>query len=303
MIMGYASIGESMGNSSVSTVENITKVTISNAIYDDLYGQHITNSNREQILPYKNWKETTYFHAKFEGNTYCGNADFSVENTKDILVKRRKKGEFQWFTLYDIAANGADDYTFTVYDPYAPKGKLDYAVVPVINGFESEYSIATIDYSFDGVMIVEKDKSIWTVTDISISENKNIQAGVYNTIQGSYPYVFYNGENNYFTGTLSSTYLKIDPTKTPCVVSDVDSMQEYYAEVMEFLSDKKTKILKYCDGRIRMVEITDPPSDEHADNWNLHTISFGYTEMGNVYSNKDMNRYGFLDVGEEWWVK
>ena len=57
-------------------------------------------------------------HAKMNGTTYAGNADFSVNNTTNILVKRRKKGEFKWFTLFDIPANKASDYEFTVLPPF-----------------------------------------------------------------------------------------------------------------------------------------------------------------------------------------
>ena len=301
MIMGYAAAGEVIGASPVSTVEEITTIEVSNAIYDDFFGQRLTDESRDNIIPDDSWKAEYYLHAKFNGTIYCGNADFSAENTKHLLLKRRKKGEFQWFTLYDIPANGPADYTFTRIDPYAPAGELEYAVVPIINNYESDYSIAEINYTFDGAILVEPEKTIWTVTDLSVTENANYQLGTYNTLEGRYPYVFYNGENNYITGSLSSTFIKIDPEK--CIIVEPAEMHKYYAEVMNFLRDRRTKILKYSDGRIRMIEVTTPPSDEASDNWNVHTISFDYTEIGSIYSNEDMNRYGFLNVGEEWWVK
>ena len=33
-----------------------------------------------------------------------------------------------------------------------------------------------------------------------------------------------------------------------------------------------------------------------------YKISFDFTEVGNIESNEDMNRFGFLDIGEEWWI-
>lgn len=304
MFIGYICTGQIISDTPSDGMENITDFELSNAVFDDFYGKHIEETDTTiDIIPPKQWILGTYFHAKFSGNTYCGNADFDVDNTKDILVKRRKKGEFKWFTLYDIPATGAEDYIFTVYDPYAPKGALEYALVPVINGVETDYSIGEIYYDFDGLMLIENDKTIWTVTDIELDEQKNTQVGVSNTLEGKYPYVFFNGENDYYTGSLSATFIKLLDVPGRCFADTSDELHAHYAEVMDFLNDRRAKILKYADGRVRMIEITTPPSDSSPDHFDKHTISFDYTEIGDPYSNEDMNNYGFLDVGEEWWVR
>ncbi len=152
-------------------------------------------------------------------------------------------------------------------------------------------------------MLIENDKTIWTVTDIELDEQKNTQVGVSNTLEGKYPYVFFNGENDYYTGSLSATFIKLLDVPGRCFADTSDELHAHYAEVMDFLNDRRAKILKYADGRVRMIEITTPPSDSSPDHFDKHTISFDYTEIGDPYSNEDMNNYGFLDVGEEWWVR
>lgn len=301
MIMGYSAIGSEISNNGVSEVQNITTFTLSNSIYDEFYVTAINETVKppDQILPPDEWDGATYIYAKFNGDMYAGNADFSVQNTTNVLIKRRKKGEFKWFTLYDIPANNADDYEFTVIDPYAPKGWLEYAAVPIVNGYENEYNISEIYYDFDGLILIEKDRIIQTILDISISEEKNGQVGIANTLYGKYPYVFYNGENDYFTGTVSATYIDLVNYDAP----EKDVLHNHYQEVLNFLNNKKAKILKYQDGRIRLISITQPPADSSEEHWDKHTIEFGYTEIGDVYSNEDMNNYGFLNVGEEWWTK
>ncbi len=300
MIMGYTALGERMASRSVSEIENITTVTVSGCACDDLYSTRIDETVKpsDQIIPPDAWDSATYFHAKFNGTTYAGNADFSVNNTTNILVKRRNKGDFEWFTIFDIPATKADDYEFTVIDPYAPQGELEYAAVPIISGYEAEYNIAEISYDFEGLMLIEKGKTIRTIADISITEDKNLQVGTANTLAGKYPFVFYNGYNNYFSGTISATFLDLD---SDCELSENERIHKYYAEVMEFLNNRKPKIMKYDDGRIRLIAVTTPPNDTMEDNYDKHTISFSYTEIGSVYSNKDMNKYDFLNVGEEWW--
>lgn len=296
-------VGQAISDVPPTGVEDISDFELSNAVFDDFSGKHIVDSSApDKVIPAEDWEEGTYLHAKFKGSIYSGNVDFGVDNTHDILVKRRKKGEFKWFTLYDIPTTEIDDYIFTVYDPYAPKGDLEYALVPIVNGGEAQYVIGNLYYDFDGLMLVEKDRIIWAVTDIELSEQKNMQVGITNTLEGKYPYVFYNGENDYFTGSVSATFIKVIE-ESRCMASEPEELHKHYADVREFLNDKKPKILKYGDGRIRMIDVTTAPSDSSDDHFDKHTISFDYTEVGDPYSNEDMNNNGFLNVGEEWWVK
>lgn len=304
MFIGYMTVGQVINDTPSGGMENITDFELSNTVIDDFYGKHIDDSTTSvDIVPPTEWTLGTYFHAEFSGSVYCGNADFQVSNTKDILVKRRKKGEFKWFTLYDIPANGVEDYLFTVYDPYAPKGALEYAIVPIINGVEANYSIGEIYYDFDGLMLIEDEQTVWTVADITMSEQKNTQVGVCNPLEGKYPYVFYNGENDYLTGSISATFIRIVNNSDSCFADTSDELHENYANVMNFLNDRKAKILKYADGRVRMIAVTTSPSQSSDDHFDKHTISFDYTEIGDPYSNEDMNNYGFLNVSEEWWEK
>ena len=299
MIMGYSAMSQKMVASSISCVENITTLELFNAVYEDLYATQINESVKpvDQIVPPNEWDAATYLHAKFEGSIYCGNADFGVDNTTNILVKRRKKGSFEWFTLFDIPANNVDDYVFTVIDPYSPVGDLEYAAVPIINGVESSYNIAEINYDFNGLLLIEKDKTVWAITDIVLSEDKNSSIGICNTLVGRYPYVFHNSENDYYTGSVSATFIDFSNCRMP----DTRRIHEHYEDVMAFLSNKKPKILKYCDGRIRLISVTTLPNNTADEHFDVHTISFSYTEIGSTLSNKDMNKYSFLDVGEQWW--
>ena len=71
--------------------------------------------------------------------------------------------------------------------------------------------------------------------------------------------------------------------------------------MLDFLVNENVKILKYFDGRSFMVEITDVPTDTSSEHPDKHTISFTFTEVGNLLSNEDMYVNGFLDISEEWW--
>ena len=71
---------------------------------------------------------------------------------------------------------------------------------------------------------------------------------------------------------------------------------------LDFLNNKKVKYIKDPFGRCWMAVIGTTISDEDNGHPCAHRISFDFTEIGNVESNEDMDRFGFLNIGEEWWI-
>lgn len=280
----------------------IKKIKIENGIYDDFYATGV-NENIKDVnnfaVPNK-WDEETYLHAKFEGNIFSGNADFGVENTSNIIIKRRKKGTYKWLPIYNIDVNSSDDFNFIIIDPYATSNvTYEYAVVPIINGLEGEYSIAEIRVEFDELIIIDKDSVYSTPFDISVSQQKNNTSSIILPISAKYPIYVANANNDYFTGNVSATFL------SPFVTSDTDSNDgiiEYRDEVLDFLNNRKVKYIKDPFGKCWIASIGNTISDENQGHNYKHAISFDFTEVGDCESNEDMSKFGFLNIGEEWWV-
>ena len=191
------------------------RVKLENGVYDDLYATHINERIKEPnefVVP-SEWDEETYFHAKFNGDLYSGNADFGVENTTNIIVKRRKKGTYKWLPLFNIDADSSEDYNFAILDPYAASGiTYEYAVVPIVNGVEGTYSIAECTVDFDSLIIIDKDETYFTPFDIEYSQQKNNTSSTIVPIGSKYPIYVANALNDYLSGNISATFISSSNT-------------------------------------------------------------------------------------------
>lgn len=292
-------IGQTISSLPVN-FDYINHIKIRNGIYDDLYVTHINEELKTPntfSVPDK-WDEETYLHAKFSGNLFAGNTDFGIENTTDIILKRRKKGTYQWFPLYHIVVNSIDDFNFVLVDPYAASGTIyEYAVVPIVNGVEDTYSLAECEVSFDNLVIIDKDDSFSTSLDIEYSQQKNQTVSTILPIEAKYPIFVSNASNDYYTGNISATFL--ETLDGEYITSHTSSYRE---RVMEFLNNHKVKFIKEPYGKCWLAAIGSSISDSNNGHPEAHLISFDFTEVGDIESNKDMNRFGLLNIDEEWWT-
>lgn len=281
-------------------INNINQIKLENGIYDDFYATHINEAIKEpnNFIAPDQWDEETYLHAKFNGTLYSGNADFGVENTTNIIVKRRKKGTYKWFPIIALDANDSDDYNFVVVDKYAASGvTYEYAVVPIINGVEGEYSIAECSVNFDNLVIIDRDETYSTLFDIDVNQQKNNTSSTIVPIGSKYPIYVANAINDYYTGSVSATFLEYS-----CNNNKFSDPVEYREKVLDFLNNRKVKFIKEPLGRCWIGVVGNAISDENEGHHYKHKISFDFTEVGNIESNEDMGKFGFLDIGEEWWI-
>lgn len=283
-------------------LDNINYIKIENGVYDNIYATHI-NANVKQpnnfVVPEK-WDVETYFHAKFNGDLYSGNSDFGVENTTNLIIKRRELGTFKWFPIIDRTVSSSADFNFNEYDIYPASGiTYEYAAVPIVNGVEGTYSVAQCDVDFKELIIIDKDETYSTLYDIEISQDKNNTSSIVVPYGSKYPIYVANALNDYYTGNISATFLNMDCKNTEPSIKDVIRFRR---DVLNFLNNRKVKYIKDPFGRCWIASIGTAISDEDNGHPYAHKISFDITEVGDTESNEDMNKFGFLTIGEEWWV-
>ena len=190
------------------------------------------------------------------------------------------------------------DFTFTYVDRYArARTEYEYAVVPLINNVEMNYTIGTVYSDFDGIIICDSNESYQTVADESIQTvTRRNPASIIEPLDSVYPYVIHNGNTNYDTGTVQGLFVEIDwdkkvfKTKSSFMLRDT---------VMRFLTNGQPKILKSFDGRIWMVDITSDPTATVQNHPDQVSISFNFTEIGDTYSTTDMYNNGLTDINRE----
>lgn len=278
-----------------TSLNNINHVIIKEGIYDDLY---ITkNIDTEMSIPYqeKEWDFDTILNAHFNGDLEAGNISIVLEQVSSMKLKRRQIGTNSWVTLYEFPIYDEDDINFSYIDKYVKaKVEYEYAIIPIINNNEGNYNINNIKTWFDGIFIVDKKNNYSTRLNIDISTQKNKPTTVVNTLGRKYPFVIQNGENNYYSGSVTAEFYK---NKNNCDF-DIENSYIYREEFMDFLYNGKPKLLKNDDGRMWMISVIDSSPENKDTHPDKISTSFNFTEIGDSNSQIDLYSNNFIDVLE-----
>ena len=294
---------------SPTDIDNINKIELSNGIYDELFATNDVDSELGQNIQ-QEWDFNTILHATFNGNALAGNINWAIDSVSDIAIKRRKIGEFNWTTLETKEVHNFDDFSIVGIDKTAaPNYEYEYAVVPVLNGIEGNYSTTLpLKVKTDCLVVLDKDE-MWTttITDGFCDEVSNVPNSTVTTMNDRYPTIVSNTSANYKTITVNCQLLPTNETNDDCasivenITSEVVKITDDNEAFMEFLNNRKAKLLKNIDGRMWLVYITTPPTNSADGTYLMRKITFGCTEIGNINSEEDLYYAGLITATEEWW--
>lgn len=282
-------------SSAPSQVDNITTVELTNAIFDHF------NVTRDTTIPVSTtipdqWTYDTILDANFEGNIDAGNVDFLVSQITSIKIKRRVKGTFNWLTLETIPINDLSDLTFIFTDRLNKYGiEYEYALVPTIEGAEGNYIITEILSKFNGVFIGDAEQSFRFLYEVDNQFTQNQQIGVFTPLGKSYPIIVANGQQNYKSGSFSGMILNdsYDETKTIDTVATATKMEA----ILQYLTNKKAKVLKDWNGNEWLIIITGTPQVSYASGSGIGIpiVQFGWTEIGDANNQQDLYNFGIIN--------
>jgi len=298
MFLGYTSIlgGKNSFDPTVTSIETINSITLSNEMVDDLY---VTKNTDSLVSPIsKIWDFDTILHASFQGNLLAGNIDFTLSQCSSIRIKMREKGTYKWMTIFDISISTASDLTFERFERFCKGGKTEYeiALVPVINGIEGNYSVNTVISDFDGIVLSEKDTTFLTPLDAKCTRQRNRTSSILNSIDGKFPTVIINSQNCYDSGTASGVFIQLN--EETCDF-DVENGWKYRDDFLDFLSDGKPKFLKTYDNKAYIVSIVDNPSENNDEHYQKVTTSFSWIQIGSVDDVQTYYDMGLSDINSE----
>ena len=205
------------------------------------------------------------------------------DNYDFLRIKRRVVGSYKWTTVYerDISKIFGTINTIT-YDKYARgRGtKYQYTIVPVIDGIEQAGATSTVVSSFEGAYLVDKDTTYFVGLDPKVSSVKRVQnTAVETTLADEYPIVFYGTAANYYSGNFSGTILKYDRARD---YFDLDGSVDYREDMIDWLTNRKPKVLKMWDGRAWLINVIDDISYSDEDHPDKVEISFDFVETGDL---------------------
>lgn len=280
------------------TNDVFTTTTIKGGIFDHW------NVNKDVASPYDptiptEWTPTTIMDASFDGDLIAGNMDYLLSQISGFRVKRRKTTDFNWVTLAYIPMD--EDKKQVVYnDNFAVNGEeYEYALVPVLGNTEGNYISDTIGAKFDGVFICDQETIYRFYAGANYGTTQRVhKVGVFEPYGRRYPVVVSNALTNYDTGSFSATILPSDYMRTGNL--DSATMTKERKELVDFLTNKRAKILKDNNGNCWLIIITSSPSIAYQKGSFMAIADVGadYAEIGDANSQSDLYNAGLVSEVE-----
>lgn len=286
------------GNALDPTPTNINDITftkVQNGIFDHFNVSRDTSFDYSSIIP-TDWDTDTWMNANFAGNTSAGNVAQVATGVTSIRVKRRIKGTFDWITIREIPVTKPEDLSFVITDNLnAYNVEYEYAYVPMMEDVEGNYIVESILSKFEGVFICDIDTVFKFYAGVEYDTNDAIQqVGVFQPYNRKYPIVVSNGIMQYQTGGVGGWVLPEDYEDTH--VFDRSKIVKEKEVLLNFLMNKKPKILKDMNGNNWLVYFTGNPSVTYDNNYGqgMLKVSAQWTEVGDPNDKTDLYENGLI---------
>ncbi len=235
-------------------------------------------------------------NASFAGNTSAGNVAQVATGVTSIRVKRRIKGTFDWITIREIPVTKPEDLSFVITDNLnAYNVEYEYAYVPMMEDVEGNYIVESILSKFEGVFICDVDTVFKFYAGVEYDTNDAIQqVGVFQPFNRKYPIVVSNSIMQYQTGGVGGWVLPEDYEDTH--VFDRSKIVKEKEVLLNFLMNKKPKILKDMNGNNWLVYFTGNPSVTYDNNYGqgMLKVSAQWTEVGDPNDKTDLYENGLI---------
>lgn len=278
--------------SPLKDTSTVNSLTITHGIFDELYVSTnvIPLSNFNGTIP-TFWDFDTKLHALFNQNLLAGNIQFATDSVEKVRIKKRTPHDLNFQTIFEKEIKKPEDFGFKLMDYFEPVGEIEYMYIAVISGVENRTSINKIQSKFSSYFLCERDASYPMFLDRQFSKQLNQNIAVVNTWGRKYPLVVKNGNINYYSGSISCTFVE----QKGCTY-DFANAWNYRNIIYSFLTNGKPKILKDNMGNIYMIAVTSDAITEDSDH-PLHVISnFEITECGDAYYVGDLYDNDFIDI-------
>lgn len=279
-----------------TAINNIQTIKIENAIYDGFYMTKDVVSEYSTDVP-TDWDLYTIMLAQFENSLTAGNLDALIDQLNSIRIKRRKLGTFDWITIKEIPVNAPEDVNFIGEDLLAMNDTVyEYAWVPVLNDIEGNYITAQIESKFNGVFIADADTIFKFYAGVSYGGAQKVQQiGVFNPLNRKYPIYVANGALDYMTGSITGRILGNYETTHEL---NRKEMVEQRDALLNFLTNKKAKLIKDFNGNQWLVFIIDSPSVSFDTQWGngMMDVGFDWSEVGDPDKAEDLQNVGLVPI-------
>ena len=278
-----------------TNINDITFTKVQNGIFDHFNVSRDTSFDYSSIIP-TDWDVNTLMNASFAGNASAGNVAQVASGVTSVRVKRRIKGTFNWITIREIPVTKPEDLSFVITDNLnAYNVEYEYAYVPMMEDVEGNYIVESILSKFEGVFICDIDTVFKFYAGVEYDSNDAIQqVGVFQPYNRKYPIIVSNSIMQYQTGGVGGWVLPEDYEDTH--VFDRSKIVKEKEALLNFLMNKKPKILKDMNGNNWLVYFADNPSVVYDNNYGqgMLKVSAKWTEVGDPNDKNDLYENGLI---------
>ena len=279
---------------------NFNSTKLENGIFSHWYvTKDVTSpySSEEPTI----WDYLTIMDANFNGTLQAGNIGYLIDNIEGIKIKRRIVGEYDWVTIkYITIRELGDSLSFTINDYLNKSGvEYEYAFVPVMEGIEGNYVSNTVRSKFNGVFVCDAETIYKFYAGVEYGNSERVQKiGMFEPLGKKYPVFVSNALLNYETGSFEGTILNNDFIQTRAL--DNMAMIKERESLLDFLTNKKAKILKDWNGNYWLIVITDNVSIKYANNSSMAIASVDakWAEIGDGNKGEDLYLNGILSEAQ-----
>lgn len=279
---------------------NFNSTKLENGIFSHWYvTKDVTSpySSEEPTI----WDYLTIMDANFNGTLQAGNIGYLIDNIEGIKIKRRIVGEYDWVTIkYITIRELGDSLSFTINDYLNKSGvEYEYAFVPVMEGIEGNYVSNTVSSKFNGVFVCDAETIYKFYAGVEYGNSERVQKiGMFEPLGRKYPVFVSNALLNYETGSFEGTILNNDFIQTRAL--DNMAMIKERESLLDFLTNKKAKILKDWNGNYWLIVITDNVSIKYANNSSMAIASVDakWAEIGDGNKGEDLYLSGILSEAQ-----
>lgn len=292
----------------------LDEVVVGAGVYDEIYVTVDTDIGDKDEKP-KNWMLKTIMNPKFRNDLEAGSIDSSGHAVTMIQIYRRKHDiEEEWLLVgqfdYDIDYN-----VYSFVDRFTENGaEYEYAIVPVAKDVIGDVTVSEpIDVEYDGIFLSDLQNNYKMEVDFdmgAVSHNNNVS--VSSPLNGKYPIVT-QGNQDYQTGNI--TFLPLTPQQVESGGISVDGVSErkYREQVLEFLKNGGSKVIRNDNGELMIVATHNVQStSKNGSLVDLSAVSFDFIELGGFdYSTMSKagligkagkSKYTFDDYGNIVWA-
>ena len=278
-----------------TNINNLTSTKAQNGIFDHFNVSRDTSFDYNMIIP-TDWNINTLMNADFNGNVSAGNVDQVASGITSIRVKRRIKGTFDWITIREIPVTSSEDLSFVITDNLnAYNVEYEYAYVPMMEDVEGSYIIESIVSKFEGVFICDVDTVFKFYAGVEYDGNDAVQqVGVFQPFNRKYPIIVSNSIIQYQTGSIGGWVLPEDYEDTH--VFDRSKIVKEKEVLLNFLMNKKPKIIKDMNGNNWLVYFTGNPTVTYDNNYGqgMLKVAAQWTEVGDPNDKTDLYENGLI---------